>query len=295
MSELISVIIPTYNRAYIIQDSIFSVLNQTYKDIELLVIDDGSTDDTESKVKEIHDNRIRYIKQENKGACAARNKGILLANGKYIAFNDSDDIWYEYKLERQINTLKKYDADIVFCKLDRENYRNGVPSHIHEGFLTQNTDLMGIGTQTLFGKKEIFKDNLFKEDLPRLQDTEILIRLCLKHSIYCMDEKLVKWQLQPNSISKDRDKLYMAVKLILQEDRNYLDCMPNTKGTLLGFLGTCKAYKGVNDPNPFKEAFLLKRRNKDFIKMILAKLGLMTLILEVRDNLCVPYSKAILF
>lgn len=282
MKELVSVIIPTYNRAYILQDSIYSVLKQTYVDIELLVIDDGSTDDTESKIKEIHDKRIRYFKQNNKGACAARNKGILLANGKYIAFNDSDDIWYGNKLERQINVLKRNNADIVFGKMDCERYRRGMPDHIKEGFVEHNVDLMGIGTQTLLGKNEIFKENLFKENLPRFQELELLIRIFFKYSIYCIDEKLVKWQIQPNSISNDSDKLYVALNIILEEDKYFLDFLPETKGTLLSFLGTCKAHQGINDFELFKEAFLLKKREKDLFKMILAKLGLMTLFVKIK-------------
>ena len=91
-NELISVVIPTYNRGKVIRKSIESVLNQSYKNIELIIIDDGSTDNTEFVVKKISDNRIKYIKlNENKGACYARNIGIKKAKGKYIAFVDSDD------------------------------------------------------------------------------------------------------------------------------------------------------------------------------------------------------------
>ena len=115
---MISVVIPSYNRENTISNSIESVLKQTYSDIEVIVVDDGSTDKTEDIVKGIGDNRIRYIKLEkNSGACVARNIGIMNANGSYIAFQDSDDIWHPDKLEKQYQAIKKYNADLVFCKM----------------------------------------------------------------------------------------------------------------------------------------------------------------------------------
>ena len=93
----VSVVIPTFNRADTIGDSIKSVLEQTFKDFEVIVVDDGSTDGTESVVAAFGDSRIKYIMQDNAGACAARNNGIRHANGEYIAFQDSDDYWMPRK------------------------------------------------------------------------------------------------------------------------------------------------------------------------------------------------------
>lgn len=103
----ISIIIPTYNREKLIYRSIQSILNQTYKKIEILVIDDGSIDNTKKEIYQITDNRIRYIKlRRNKGANYARNLGIIKAFGEYISFLDSDDIYYFNKLEKQIKNMK---------------------------------------------------------------------------------------------------------------------------------------------------------------------------------------------
>lgn len=104
--ELVSVIIPTYNRAHLVSDAISSVLKQTYKNYEILVIDDGSTDETEHVIKHFND-KIRYIYQENKGAGAARNRGLKEAKGSYIAFLDSDDLWLDFKLELQVAIMVK--------------------------------------------------------------------------------------------------------------------------------------------------------------------------------------------
>lgn len=96
----VSVVIPTYNRAHLVGRAIQSVLNQTYQDFEIIVVDDGSTDNTEEVVKSFNDPRIRYIRHDqNRGGSAARNTGIKMARGEYIAFQDSDDEWLPEKLE----------------------------------------------------------------------------------------------------------------------------------------------------------------------------------------------------
>ena len=113
----VSVVIPTFNRADTIGDSIKSVLEQTFKDFEVIVVDDGSTDGTESVVAAFGDSRIKYIMQDNAGACAARNNGIRHANGEYIAFQDSDDYWMPRKLERQLQNISLHDSKIDICIL----------------------------------------------------------------------------------------------------------------------------------------------------------------------------------
>jgi len=106
-SELISVIIPTYNRAKSITRSIITVLNQTYENYELIVIDDCSTDSTKKILQSFSDKRIIYVRHlYNQGAAAARNTGIKIAKGKYIAFQDSDDEWLPKKLEKQMKVFK---------------------------------------------------------------------------------------------------------------------------------------------------------------------------------------------
>lgn len=119
-SPLVSVIIPTYNRGFIIEKSINSVLNQTYENFELIIVDDGSTDKTEEVICAINDTRINYIKLEkNCGMCCARNIGTKHSKGDYIAIHDSDDLWVNNKLEKHINFMIDSKADLSFSKMKR--------------------------------------------------------------------------------------------------------------------------------------------------------------------------------
>ena len=116
LKEKISVIIPTYNRGESIIESINSVLKQTYHNLEIIIIDDGSTDNTELLISNLNDYRIKYIKlNENKGASFARNEGIKIASGKYITFQDSDDLYHLDKIEIQYKNLIKKKSDFDFC------------------------------------------------------------------------------------------------------------------------------------------------------------------------------------
>lgn len=285
MENLISVIIPVYNRENTIKNCLNSVLEQSYKNIEVIVVDDGSTDNTGQIIKELTDKRIKYIWQENKGACVARNNGISLAKGNYVAFQDSDDIWEYNKLKKQLDVLLESRADIVFCKLIGKHIRYPEPKHIRQGFVEyQQADLSGIGTQTLFGYTEIFKKYQFDERLPRLQELELLIRLCDKYKIYCIDEGLVTWNLQSNSISNNIGRLYDAGVIILEKDINILNNSPKTLGTIKGYIGTAEAYSGINDPKIFKEAYQLKKRKLDLIKYIFAKLQILSKYYKFREK-----------
>lgn len=108
MSELVSIIMPSYNTGKFIAESIKSVLAQTYQDFELIIVDDCSTDDTEEVVKSFNDSRIIFIKNEtNSGAAVSRNRALREAKGKWIAFLDSDDLWMPQKLELQLNFMKE--------------------------------------------------------------------------------------------------------------------------------------------------------------------------------------------
>lgn len=253
---MVSVVIPAYNRESSIKKAIESVLNQSYEDIEVIIVDDGSKDNTRQIVNSIDDKRLKYFYQDNAGACAARNKGISLACGEYIAFHDSDDIWHKSKLEKQMNALLKNNADIVFCKLikyhlngDSEIFGNSYK----EGFLNPVSNLLGIGTQTLLAKRKVFDNCIFDEEFQRFQEFELLLRLSKNYSIYCVDEGLVDYFVGNDSISSSADKLYNACELLLVKHPEILS-YPVMKRKFSGFL--------------LQGAKTQRRNNKQFMKYI---------------------------
>ena len=180
---MISVIIPTYNRARSLQRAAQSVLEQTFRDIELLIVDDGSNDDTAQVVEALSDSRVRYLRQkENRGACAARNAGIRAARGEYIAFQDSDDIWHPEKLAAQLEQLLRTDADVVFCAFMRHEgeEEDCLPVGLSDGKCLTYEEMLEhnyVSTQTMMGKRACFQTEMFDEAYPRLQDWELGLRL----------------------------------------------------------------------------------------------------------------------
>src|SRR5699024_4728750 len=109
-----SVVITVYNKGKQIKNTLKSVLNQTYQDFEIIIINDGSTDDSEKEILKFEDSRIRYYFQENKGAAGARNAGIKKAKNDFIAFLDADDYWFPFYLEEQKKSIEKFPKEKVF-------------------------------------------------------------------------------------------------------------------------------------------------------------------------------------
>lgn len=115
---MISIITPTYNRAHILSRAIKSVLNQTFLDWELIIVDDGSADNSKELILSFNDSRIQYVYQENKGVCFARNHGASIAKGEYITFLDSDDYVTPFWLNNFNEILSSKKSDIIFCDMD---------------------------------------------------------------------------------------------------------------------------------------------------------------------------------
>ncbi|MCL5408450.1 MAG: glycosyltransferase [Candidatus Omnitrophica bacterium] len=167
---LVSIIIPTYNRADLLPRAINSCLNQTYKNLEIIIIDDGSTDNTEQVVKIFKDERIVYIKNErNKGIPATRNVGLKIAKGKFIGFLDHDDEFLPEKIEKQVNSLiNNPDRDISVC----ERYEYNIYTDT-----TSLKKIPDIFLQQILIKQSCFdKIGLFDERFYTIDDTEIQVR-----------------------------------------------------------------------------------------------------------------------
>lgn len=220
MEPLVSIVIPSYDRAAVLPASVRSVLNQSYRNLELIVVDDGSQDNTREVLAAIDDKRLRYVYQDNAGACAARNRGVAEAKGDYIAFHDSDDIWHPDKLEKQMRAMLKTNADVVVCKQVHtlpDGSTRLTPKRIGEGFLSPTDDIHGVGTQTIVTRKAVLRQEPFDVAMPRLQDFEWLYRVRKHHTIYCVAEGLVDYVVGDDSITRNHEKRYQAQKLFLEK------------------------------------------------------------------------------
>lgn len=229
---LVSVIIPTYNREKTISDSLLSVTGQSITNIEVLIIDDGSTDSTEQLIQKSakYDERIKYYKQKNGGANKARNLGIRLAKGKYIAFNDSDDLWKQDKLKKELSFLdKNKNYKGVFSKfklhLVNEDKELIAPEKFDGPLYLQMLQANVINTPNfIIESKTIREFGGFNETLRRFQDWELATKIAKKYLLFFMDEVLVDtYQYGSGHISNNKVSGIESYKYIeeeFEEDRN---------------------------------------------------------------------------
>ena len=288
---LVSVIIPTYNRGRLILDSINSVLNQTYKNIELIVVDDCSTDDTEKTVKSIDDSRIKYIKLEkNSGACVARNKGIEISRGEFIAFNDSDDLWLPEKINSQLDFLYENNAEISFCKMEcrtpANNFIHNFPNIEFDRKISYK-DLLkynSASTQTIFGKSECFRNVMFDTRMPRLQDWDEVLRLSQKYRIFYQNEILVNTFFQKDSISTHPEKAVLAMQKIFEKHK---DAILSDPAIVESFFKKKASFVCKTGKNPKEEMKMILKYNPSagtFIKSFLSALGLYKYIFNLKQK-----------
>ncbi len=229
MDKLVSVIMPTYNRGYIIENAINSILSQSYSNIELIIVDDCSTDNTEEVVKKYNDARLFYYRlDKNSGANAARNYGIEKSKGSYITFQDSDDVSEKNRIFEQVNCIINNNVYWTFSSFKRINNKKStiVPNSYIESDDILDKLLYGnfITTQCILGKREIFDDIKFDISLPRFQDWDLAIRLANKYKCYHLNKVLNNVYLQSDSITKNPKKGEDA--LIIISDK-YSDIMNN--------------------------------------------------------------------
>jgi glycosyltransferase involved in cell wall biosynthesis len=191
--SLVSVIIPTHNRAALLARAIASVRAQTYTQLEIIVVDDASSDNTRDVVAAINDGRIRYIRQrQNAGAPAARNQGIRAASGDYIAFLDDDDEWLPQKTEKQLAALRGYDVVLCSSDLATVGKRDGAPRVLGPADFRASPFAVG-GTGVLMARAGVLRTTLFDETLPRCQDWDMFIRLALRYRLVYLNEPLLKY------------------------------------------------------------------------------------------------------
>ncbi|HSY52282.1 MAG TPA: glycosyltransferase [Thermoanaerobaculia bacterium] len=207
--KTISVIIPTYNYGRFLGEAIDSALAQSYSALEIIVVDDGSTDDT-TRVLDAYGDRIRAIRQDNQGVGAARNAGIAAARGKYVAFLDSDDIWKPEKLERQI-ALFAADPDLGLVHCGAESFDNegktlsvllsGMEGWVASELLRLDREVITApGSGTLVPKRVAEEIGGFDPRLQPSEDWDFCYRLAVRYRVGFVPEVLVRYRLHGSGI-----------------------------------------------------------------------------------------------
>lgn len=194
----VSVIIPTYNRAWMLRQAIQSVLAQTYRDFEVIVVDDGSTDDTRDTVASIADQRIRYIRQHNQGSSSARNRGAAETDSEFIAFHDSDDIWVANKLERQIQVLDSNPKVDMVCT-NATGFTDILPTDIYSSGGVVIEDIypklfrgFAIPLPSVIIKRSVYESvGGFDTDLATSHDWDLWLKIAERYLVAHIQESLV--------------------------------------------------------------------------------------------------------
>lgn len=258
----VSVVIPTYNRVKLLDNSISSVLAQTYRDFELLVIDDCSTDNTADFVSSIGDERIKLIRNSsNKGIAGVRNIGVENSSGEYIAFLDDDDEWEPEKLGRQMNLLKTGSANLgcVYTgafivdsggnpiRISVPQYRKRILSEI----LLRNF----IITSSVILRTECFERvGLFDETIPYGEDYDMWIRIAQEFEFDYVKDPLIRYRLHQSSISGNNATIATGLGILLEKHKRAFASNPRAYSNHLLELGV--AYCHVGRMKEGKRAFL---------------------------------------
>jgi glycosyltransferase involved in cell wall biosynthesis len=249
----VSVIIPTYNRAEVLGRAVKSVLNQGYGDFEIIVVDDGSTDNTWHVSGAFSKQQVKYVRHEkNMGPAAARNTGIGHASGKFIAFQDSDDEWFPQKLGRQVKVLETASDRVGavytgFWRI-RDSSRKYEPrkrgkleGDIHMELLRGNF----LGTPTILIKKECFNSSgLFDEKLFHLEDWEAWLRISTAYEFRVIDEGLVVSYEMADSASRNLSTLIEAHEYILGKHYERFRMHPDIHAEEQYWIGNLWCQKG---------------------------------------------------
>ena len=221
----VSVIIPTYNRAWCLPQAVASVMEQTYQDFEVLVVDDGSRDDT-VKIAASWGPSVRLLQQENKGVSAARNLGIRSARGRLLAFLDSDDWWQPEKLARQVAFFETH-PEAMICQTDEIWIRRGMrvnPKHRHRkpsGWIFEpSLALCLVSPSAVMMRRALFDAvGFFDEALPACEDYDLWLRVSARYPIHLIEDPLaVKRGGHPDQLSRqhslDRYRIQSLDKIL---------------------------------------------------------------------------------
>jgi glycosyltransferase involved in cell wall biosynthesis len=221
----VSVIVPVYNAEKTIKETLRSVLAQTFRDLEVVVVDDGSRDASVEEVMSLGDERLKMLRSDHNGVSRARNRGILESSGEFIAFLDADDLWKKDKIEKQLKALEERpDAALAYSWVDRidENGRIlgqagrfGLSGNLYSHILL--VDFLVNGSTPLIRRDALFSAGLFEPSLEPAEDWDLWIRLAEKHEFTAVKTVHVLYRSQGGTASSNTIKLEEAALKVINK------------------------------------------------------------------------------
>ncbi|AFL95200.1 putative glycosyl transferase, family 2 protein 3 [Thermococcus cleftensis] len=264
MRPAVSVIIPTYNRDRLLRRAIESVLNQSFDDFEVLVVDGARSESTRELIRSFGDGRLRYVPQRGKGIANARNLGVLKARGKFIAFLDDDDRWREDKLELQMEAFRELPGDygLIYTAFTYYYLERGrilgikhprASGDVYGHMLRDNIT----GTSTIMVRRECFRRaGLFRESFPTCEDWDMWLRMAKLCRFGAIDEPLVDYSIHSGQFSFAK---YLAGRYRMIEEHGDIRHDPRVLSYHLLQIGILKLFGG--DRSGAKEILTAFRLN----------------------------------
>ena len=288
-----SIVIAVFNKEKYIAETLKSVLSQTFTDFEVVILNDGSTDNSEAEILKFKDPRIRYFSKENSGASAARNFTIRQATSEYIALMDADDYWYPFYLEEQNRLLSEFPSESVFAtateiKRNGKVFKNsyslqtiGTDAVVVDYFEASQLDSVLLSISTVLKKNVFEKVGWYDTTIKSGEDTDLYVRIGLKYKIVFSPKVCATYIVRQNSLFqrvKNLDekanfeayepfeKNNPALKKFLDLNRYSLCILAKMEGNKAAFQ---KYYQKINPENLSKKQRFLLRQNKTILKYML--------------------------
>jgi len=287
----ISVIIPAYNAMDYLPETMESVLNQTHQDFEVIVVNDGSSDETQQWISQIKDSRVKLIAQENQGLPGALNTGIAYAQGEYITFLDADDLWEPTKLEKQVCVLeKKPEVALVYTwvafideagKHTGRVFKNEAEGDVWEKLTEHN--IVECGSVAMVRRSCFEAVGLFDRNLgSTVQDWDMWLRMASKYHFKVVKEPLVYYRQRSTSASRNCEAMARSFQLVIE--KAFASAPPELqylKNRSYGQANRCLAWKALQSSNKdYKQALYFRQQaiayypqlrfTWDFIRLSLA-------------------------
>lgn len=226
MTSLVSVIIPNFNYAQYLGEAIESALGQTYSNLEVIVVDDGSTDNSQ-EILERYADRVTIIEQRNSGVCVARNRGVAESKGEYIAFLDADDIWLPEKIEKQVKAFAESPEvgivhvgviDIDESGADLQTKLNGLNGKIsHEFLIWERPVILGGGSGAMISRRVFENVGGFDTQLSTSADWDLYYRICRKYEAVFVSEPLLYYRLHGSNMHGNISGMESEMAIFLEK------------------------------------------------------------------------------